>query len=65
MTLKVSHSGSTSEAVAKYVPQLVRDKIASRIFSKDHTIWGKDAESESSIRLGWVDAAKNLSLIHI
>ena len=59
MTLKVSHSGSTSEAVAKYVPQLVRDKIASRIFSKDHTLWGKDAESESSIRLGWVDAAKN------
>ena len=59
MTLKVSLSGSASKAVAEYVPGLVSDKIASRIFSKDHTLWGKEAESESSIRLGWVDAAKN------
>lgn len=59
MTLKVSHSGAVSEAVAKFVPELVRDKVASRIFSKDHTLWGKDAESESLIRLGWVDAAGN------
>ena len=64
MNLKVSHSGSVSEAVDKYVPELVANKIASRIFAKDHTLWGKDAESESSIRLGWVDAAKNsLTLI--
>jgi glucose-6-phosphate isomerase len=59
MTLKVSLSGSASKAVAEYLPGLVIDKIASRIFAKDHTLWGKEAESESSIRLGWVDAAKN------
>jgi glucose-6-phosphate isomerase len=64
MTLKVSHSGLVSEAVAEFVPELVSQKIASRIFAKDHTLWGKDAESESAIRLGWVEAAKkSLALV--
>ena len=64
MTLKVSHAGPVSEAVAKFVPELVRDKVASRLFSKDYTLWGKDAESESAIRLGWVDAAsKSVALV--
>ena len=64
MTLNVSHSGSVSDAVARFVPELVSQKVASRIFAKDHTLWGKDAESESAIRLGWVDAAtKSLALI--
>jgi glucose-6-phosphate isomerase len=64
MTLKVSHSGLVSEAIAKFVPDLVSENIASRIFAKDHTLWGKDAEEESAVRLGWVDAAKNaLALI--
>ena len=64
MTLKVLHSGSVSEAVAKYIPQLVAEKIASRIFAKDNTLWGKDAESEAAIRLGWVHAAQiSLTLI--
>ena len=64
MTLRVSHSGPATVAVDKYVPELVKERIASRIFAKDHTLWGKDAEPESSIRLGWVDAASNsLALI--
>ena len=64
MTLKVSHKGKVSEAVNQFVPELVKDRVASRLFAKDHTLWGKDAEAESSIRLGWVDAAQNsLSLI--
>jgi glucose-6-phosphate isomerase len=57
MSLKVSTRGASASAVELFVPVLVREKIASRIFAKDHTIWGKDAEAESSIRLGWVDAA--------
>jgi glucose-6-phosphate isomerase len=57
MSLKVSTRGASESAVELFVPVLVREKIASRIFAKDHTIWGKDAEAESSIRLGWVDAA--------
>jgi glucose-6-phosphate isomerase len=59
MTLKVSHSGPVSEAVERFVPELVKDKVASRLFTKDFTLWGKQAEAESAIRLGWVDAAKN------
>ena len=64
MTLKVSHKGIVSDAVNQFVPEFVNDKVASRLFAKDHTLWGKEAEAESSIRLGWVDAAQNsLSLI--
>jgi glucose-6-phosphate isomerase len=59
MTLKVSHKGKVSEAVSRFVPELVKDQVASRLFAKDHTLWGKDAEVESSIRLGWLDAAQN------
>lgn len=64
MTLKVSHKGKVTDAVNQFVPELVKDQVASRLFAKDHTLWGKDAEAESSIRLGWVDAAqKSLALI--
>jgi glucose-6-phosphate isomerase len=57
MNFEVATRGASAAAVELFVPGLVREKIASRIFAKDHTIWGKEAESESSIRLGWVDAA--------
>ena len=64
MTIKVSHKGKVTDAVNQFVPELVKDRVASRLFDKDHTLWGKDAEAESSIRLGWVDAAQNsLALI--
>ena len=57
MTLKVVAGGSAASAVATQVPKLIADKVASRIHFKDFTLWGKDAESESSIRLGWVTSA--------
>ena len=56
-TLKVVAGGSAAAAVAEFVPQLVSDRVASRISQKDFTLWGKDAEAESSIRLGWVTSA--------
>jgi len=59
MTLKVVTSGTATGAVAEFVPVLVADKVASRIAAKDFTLWGKDAESESSIRLGWVNSAND------
>lgn len=59
MNFEVATRGASAEAVELFVPELVRERIASRIFSKDHTIWGTDAEAESSIRLGWVDAARH------
>lgn len=64
MNLEVATRGASAAAVELFVPELVSERIASRIFSKDHTIWGEEAESESSIRLGWVDAAiESLELI--
>lgn len=57
MSLKVVAAGAAATAVAEFVPQLVADKVASRLFAKDFTLWGKDAEAESSIRLGWTSSA--------
>jgi glucose-6-phosphate isomerase len=37
--------------------RLVSDKVLSRIAAHDATLWGPDAESESAIRLSWVDLA--------
>ena len=50
-------TGAAREAVESRVPQLAADNVASRIFAKDHTLWGKDAEEESAKRLGWIEAA--------
>ena len=57
MGIKVATSGNTSAAVDSVINQLVNDKVASRISAKDFTLWGKDAEAESSIRLGWTHSA--------
>jgi glucose-6-phosphate isomerase len=57
MTLKIAVAGMAKSAVEANIDQLVADKIASRIAAKDFTLWGKDAEAESSIRLGWVTSA--------
>lgn len=56
-SLKVVVGGSAAAAVASNISTLVADKVASRIAAKDFTLWGKDAEAESSIRLGWVNSA--------
>lgn len=58
MNIFVKHKGFVSDAVSEFVPELVIDKVASRLFAKDHTLWGKEAEDESKIRLGWVEAAE-------
>ena len=57
MAIKVVTSGKASTAVETFIGELVADKVASRIAAKDFTLWGKDAEAESSIRLGWVNSA--------
>lgn len=61
MTLKVVTSGSASSGVANVIDQLVADRVASRIGAKDATLWGKDAEAESAIRLGWTHAASDVA----
>ena len=57
MGIKVAVNGKTAAAVESAIDQLVADKVASRISAKDFTLWGKDAESESAIRLGWTSSA--------
>ncbi len=56
MTLRVHATGAAGEAVAKWVPRLLADGVASGISTQDPTLWGPDAESESEKRLGWVEA---------
>ena len=56
MSVKIAVSGAAAEAVDRIVPQLVSDLVASRITGGDATLWGPDAEEESSKRLGWVEA---------
>ncbi|MEV7604268.1 glucose-6-phosphate isomerase [Paenarthrobacter sp. NPDC089322] len=56
-TISYDASGAAQQAIAQHIDGLVDEKIATRIFAKDHTLWGPDAESESAIRLGWVEAA--------
>jgi len=56
-TLSYEATGAAQQALEQHLPALVEDRIATRIFAKDHTLWGSDAEAESAIRLGWVEAA--------
>ncbi|MDQ6754377.1 MAG: glucose-6-phosphate isomerase [Actinomycetota bacterium] len=55
-TLSFDATGAAQQAVELHIDALVADKVASRIFGKDRTLWGPDAEAESAVRLGWVEA---------
>ena len=46
------------QAYAATVEGLVADRFASRLFARDHTLWGEAAEAESAQRLAWVDLAE-------
>ncbi|CAB4630477.1 unannotated protein [freshwater metagenome] len=59
MQLKVVTSGTATAAVDDSLGELISQQIASRISRKDSTVWGKDAEAESGIRLGWVSSPKD------
>lgn len=52
--LSVTASGPAADAIATHVPTLVTSNFASRLFEKDPTLWGPDAEPESRVRLAWV-----------
>jgi glucose-6-phosphate isomerase len=53
-SLSVSASGAAADAIATHVPELVADRVASKLFAQDATLWGPEAEPESRIRLSWV-----------
>jgi glucose-6-phosphate isomerase len=51
--LEVSATGAAATAVQARVPALVEERFASRLFDRDATLWGPDAEPEASKRLSW------------
>ena len=44
-------------AFSSALKQVVADRVASRLLSKDATLWGPDAAHEAATRLNWVDLA--------
>jgi glucose-6-phosphate isomerase len=52
----VTLAGVATVAAEQHVPALIESKFASRLGAGDFTLWGKAAEAESAIRLGWVHA---------
>ncbi|GAA4730876.1 glucose-6-phosphate isomerase [Pedococcus ginsenosidimutans] len=56
--LGVVASGPAADAIAVAVPALLEAQFASRLFAQDATLWGEEAESESAIRLSWVNLAR-------
>ncbi|QDY91183.1 glucose-6-phosphate isomerase [Arthrobacter sp. UKPF54-2] len=56
-TLSYDATGAARQAYEQHLPALLEDRVATRIFAKDATLWGPDAEAESAVRLGWVEAA--------
>ena len=56
MSFKIHVSGDAEKAVENHLPPLVKDLVASGITAQDAALWGPDAESEASIRLGWTEA---------
>ena len=53
-TVAVQTFGEAGRAAAEHVPSLVEDRFASRLFQRDATLWGPEAEEEASKRLAWV-----------
>ncbi len=48
------HGGAALPDYEQRLDVLVAGRVASRIFAKDATLWGVDAEPEAAVRLGWV-----------
>jgi glucose-6-phosphate isomerase len=53
-TLEVAATGAAADAIRAHVPALVQDGFAGKLFAKDPTLWGPDAEEEAAKRLSWV-----------
>lgn len=56
MSFEIHVSGEVAATVARVVPDLVRDLVASGIMGQDDALWGPDAQRDAARRLGWTDA---------
>ncbi len=52
--LAVTVAGDAAKAASGLTDSIVADKVPSRIAAGDQTVWGPHAETEASVRLGWV-----------
>ena len=61
MALRVSIGGDGAGAggagAEERLAALVADRVASRIFARDASLWGPEAAAEASVRLGWTSFA--------
>ena len=58
MTTAVSvHGEALVKAQQAALADLTADHVASRLVEHDSQLWGEEARSEASIRLGWLDVA--------
>nr|WP_269813440.1 glucose-6-phosphate isomerase [Ornithinimicrobium sediminis] len=51
--------GDAATAVERHLPALVEERFASRLFARDTSLWGSDAQEEASRRLAWVDLPRS------
>ncbi|QIK61910.1 glucose-6-phosphate isomerase [Leucobacter viscericola] len=64
MTIQLSIPSVLDEQkLSRNLAALVRDRVASRIFEKDATLWGDAAEAEAAIRLGWTDFVQSAEAV--
>lgn len=52
-----------SDSTSHNVQRLTDAHFASRLFSKDASLWGADAAAEAAIRLNWVDAPRHADAV--
>ncbi len=57
--LSCSFRTPPGSGLAETLDRLVTDRVASRIVSRDRTVWGPEAEDEAAKRLGWVDLPRS------
>ncbi len=52
----VHATGTLATLAHAALEQLRDDQVASKLMKQDYTLWGPEAEAESKIRLGWINA---------
>lgn len=52
-----------SDSTSHNVQRLTDAHFASRLFSKDASLWGEDSAAEAAIRLNWVDAPRHADAV--
>lgn len=61
--VRLKYPTALSDEVAQSLNRLVTDRFATRLFARDATLWGPEAQEEASIRLNWIDAASRAQTV--